>query len=168
MRPRGRCIPFGSSGSSVYARGIRSGSSGCALGGVVLLRVCLICRVRPGSSCVCSGSSGYALEVVGFVRVRLVCLCAPWGLLGSIWFVSVRPRSRWFVWVLPVRPCTHWRSLGSFEFVWFVCVHRGDCWVRSGLSGSSVCALGVVHLFGFFRFVRVRPEGRWVRSGFYG
>ena len=78
-----------------------------------------------------SGSSGYGLEVVGFVRVHRV----RWGALFS-------------------RPVVPWRSLGSFGLVSFIRVRPKICWVRSGSSGSSGCALGVD---GFVRVPLVPP-----------
>ena len=140
VRPGGVCVhsgtidPFESS-QGVGCR-IHSGKFGCALWFIL---------VRPG--------------VGWYIRCRYVHSCAPWGSLGSLWFIRVCPGGHGCALVVVgfiLGRCVHsdtpWGSLGSFEVVGFMWVRR---WVHSGSLGSLGCPVGVVGFIG----------GLWVRSG---
>ena len=85
VRPWGRSVRSGSSGSSWFTIGIAGFRLVCSGAPWVV-------SMRPGIVCVCPGSPcGWAMVVVECDQVRLVRLGAPWVWLGSFGFVCVRP-----------------------------------------------------------------------------
>ena len=128
--------PWGSLGSSGMV-GIARMRPGGSLG---LYGVVEVTQVHPRVRSVQAGSLGSllcSLGVVQFFRGRWVHSGArrgPLGSFGVVWLTRARRVGCW------VHPCRPWGWLGSYGIIGFTRVFR---WIRSGLLGSLVHALGV-------------------------